>query len=1497
MKRRIHRRRNAGDTTTSQGILSLMQTDGVKVTLVAWEKPPVGAAAVEATTSDTAVLYSPITIEIYDAQPVGTVLWGTNEIQVKVGSDAWVTVGREDDKWGVYLGATAYASYVQIEDISKTSPKRAWNVGKVQLEGNSPSAADLTKIKEVAALHPPGTTPPLIFGISTHTPVASVTTSASTPVTSPKFIPLSLETYNALPVGSVLWGTQEIQIKINGGEWATLASWTDDKYKTDTAPYGYSASVQMHYITNMNQKEAWFCGVAAAPIAPDAIAAIKSAAQSYVQGTVPPMFSPAATSASTLAAETHAPVETPATPLLSPDGMQSALDALPHRSVVWGYHRVMLKGAAGTTNWYIVAERSSSTGKFSIKTKQKISKFQAAAWVGSPVGSPVFVVWVGTPSTQVNAILTALQVAINKANTIYENSSDAHQTYQPIMLQMGGTSAGSVAHTPTSAPAHTPIPIVPSDAYASLPAGTVVQGTNEIQWKDSDGRWWSVAHYAGYAGAFVLNTDPHWYHTETQAKDIGLHPHVVGHGFASIEAVKAAIIAASPSMDQPKWLGTLAPPAAPPAPAPPSPQPPRKTHSTTPQSTTTWIPVYNTAALATTQAGALFFACYPGAASGTPVFQAVNGLHTVTPAGILAEAPPQSAPAYWFFVRYLSSADPDPGELAVLHLQFPTVPPCAPANVLFADKVRASGLISAGGGFTAHDDGFYLTLPRWGAYYIVKVDAAYLAVHAKITSQSWRVLRTDGTHQNVKELSAAMALTEHAMTLDAAFKACGNHVLQHGGLWPTVTIAEAQIQTGFNPMPVRTSSGAWTTAQVASQYPTSIPSIPKLTLGYAAALVTDGTRVLLTMTQAGDWQIPAIERALGETPEDSSARAFIEALGAMPTGTAQSGVTLEGTDESGNALFISILTAPSNMVDVWRPTGTTMPAGWAWARAADLQISGNAIQWQPKLKGAAAEPFEITSPKGTQAGTVVGTWLTDRATWANLAATNVPAAIQALFTPAMRAAIQGGNKLPYTGALIQNPRRPAVRVRANYGALHAARLPRISDVRTRNALHLPNVGAVFDIAGIPLGRIWSGHLANPGQLRLNVDHNELVSNIYAAIRQALGADAAPETGTAAQKALKAQIQQAIHGMHSSGGHTAWDNETNKGAAKYLRYLVVARQAGMWPSIIDPGERPVYRGIPDVASYVATQTGSFQPNAYTYAQMNALTAAGLLTAGGAITTRMKAAIHAWIKAQAHGPYGFVRAGELAWTKIAQPELVPPSSALSLAAIKPQSVYDKRIATPIPENAHVSWANVWGLLFDFFPQRYNSYTGTHWSAHPYVWGDQSTNGWRCNTRDMRFILLPGGTLNGPVTGAHTGEVEVISVSSDDEPFVSDMFRFEKDSKLTDAQLAGWIYSHPPYPPSWLASHPEHTPNPAHVSSPPPSALADVSRVNVLVFPRAAFASASEARDWTERNGYGRKAPEATDKYFRIRMTPASAFRPGSFKQVALTDGVCAIVGEPR
>lgn len=793
----------------------------------------------------------------------------------------------------------------------------------------------------------------------------------------------------------------------------------------------------------------------------------------------------------------------------------------------------------------------------------------------------------------------------------------------------------------------------------------------------------------------------------------------------------------------------------------------------------------------------------------------------------------------------------------------------------------------------------------WGRYYLLPEAGKWAVFMARQDSKSMRLVAASGKSFNSKDVlpnplpaadadgspflfatvaEAKQVAAKHTHTVKAAGEKTVAQVAKPGAAYNVVDIP-----------------GKWAGASVATMGGTIQlqASAQKLHNQEVAALLVQKDRVLLVRV-AERWGLPTTLREVGEDDAAAATRRLTK-LNLAPPKIQPLGVTLEVDKGKGATLHVVILDAPAG----WEPSTSLT---WAWAAADELHVKGGGLVWMPKLQDAVSDTVDFQGANVP----LLQVWKDQWKTWQQMAMGADPALAPLVDQSALKA-MEKGQPIPYgkrpdgPPTPLTNPKRSAVRTPSGHvvnvhthrgpargpvvGGEDYSQLPatiqRVLGVAATR--HEREKAVVLAAAGLPLEKA-ADHRRNPmGSLTLSVEQANVASGVFDALKDILGPK--PWSG-GLSSTLSDKIQSHITSLQGSSS-ASQAAELSGGAAKYLRYLVAARRAGLWSAIIDPGQRVVYHGIGTTPSFGTGPNAQLRPNAESAEQIEAMKKVGL-----SVGSDLKDNIRRWLQKQVSLEYLVRDARGGKWYEAATqaPEHMiaahmnmhghPPVDG-EWALAKWGTTY------PYPPWAAEPWANVEGFLLDYFGEGYDGRTMLSWSAGYGQWHSSKTNGLRANTRDPRFVLIPTATLKGVGTGPHSGEWEVNFVQTGNIPLQVDMIRLGGEG-LSNKQVALWHRARPAYPSGDVpaGNHQDIVlrRNPTQVV---PMEGANVYQVH---FDGAHF-DRGTARAWLRARAFPPTRLERVGERIQGQVHDGGRFRPGSFRKQRVDHGVVAIVGTLR
>jgi 8-oxo-dGTP pyrophosphatase MutT (NUDIX family) len=404
---------------------------------------------------------------------------------------------------------------------------------------------------------------------------------------------------------------------------------------------------------------------------------------------------------------------------------------------------------------------------------------------------------------------------------------------------------------------------------------------------------------------------------------------------------------------------------------------------------------------------------------------------------------------------------------------------------------------------------------------------------------------------------------------------------------------------------------------------------------------------------------------------------------------------------------------------------------------------------------------------------------------------------------------------------------------------------------------------------------------------------EVVANLYDATRALLGTGGTNKLLTGEGALDQAWAKQVLDQANAALTSVKYGSSQGEANASWLRWIALARAAGLWPDRIDPGARVVYTG-----TYWAypRQLKRIRASAETLEALKMLKAE--TSYNGATTMKLdaiptdkqredlRAASRLWLQRQANGP---------------QPPVSANTQAKDLIAVTNTANWHVKAAREVPSWASEPWANVRGFPIFF---RYKVEGGepiSSWSSmNEFMGFNQDNFCIRSNTNESwGFIMVPTNTLQG--TTSYIGEYEVTYVDLgtpiNAEIITSNYDRFTTTTTATLTRPQRNVYqaARPPYGPAWaqydryVADAPKANPRRGAVSS-------EATVIQTILFDRNDYDEASAA-EWLAVHEYHGDALDVTRRYLRYRQYNPEDFYLDSFRTITLTDGIKAVVGIPR
>jgi 8-oxo-dGTP pyrophosphatase MutT (NUDIX family)/predicted ABC-type ATPase len=457
---------------------------------------------------------------------------------------------------------------------------------------------------------------------------------------------------------------------------------------------------------------------------------------------------------------------------------------------------------------------------------------------------------------------------------------------------------------------------------------------------------------------------------------------------------------------------------------------------------------------------------------------------------------------------------------------------------------------------------------------------------------------------------------------------------------------------------------------------------------------------------------------------------------------------------------------------------------------------------------------------------------------------------------------------------------------------------------TRHDLHK---AAVLELIGLPLAQVTleapeqvAAIEQAPDQVKalpvgkggLSKKQVKVVNSLYAATLAMLGTSSTGHTGAmdgAWAEKIKAKMAQALSTL--KGG----TSQSETAVAQWLRWISLARAAGLWPEIIDPGARVVYTGTHWTKP---RQLQRITPNAETLQALQLLSDKGVYTGPTEMpignTTKpnrlaLKVAAYAWLENQStHGPK-------------------PPTSIPAQTSSAPMTKwgtanYTDKDAQKVPTWANEDWANVRGFPVEFRYKTPGSDASMSWGSVNAGIFNQQNFCLRANTADSwGFIMVPTVTMTG--SKSYTSEYEVTYVDLG-KPIPAEIVTSyypghteagtSSAHSLTKRQMNAYTLARPPYGPDW-AHYNRYvlTQNPRRRNG---SSARPATVIQTILFDRNDF-DAGAAVEWLADHGYQAPEPDSSARYHRYRQHQPEDFFSDTFRTVELASGIKAIVAIPR
>lgn len=517
--------------------------------------------------------------------------------------------------------------------------------------------------------------------------------------------------------------------------------------------------------------------------------------------------------------------------------------------------------------------------------------------------------------------------------------------------------------------------------------------------------------------------------------------------------------------------------------------------------------------------------------------------------------------------------------------------------------------------------------------------------------------------------------------------------------------------------------------------------------------------------------------------------------------------------------------------------------------------------------------------------------------------------VAAMFSQKALEAMVAQKGIPYMGSSLIPPipatakspllKNPRITFRSN-PEKYRDTVRNVLGIKNPTTRHLLDA-ELLDAAGLPLeGAAPHNRRRNPegGVGSLTTEETGIVKAVADALKQALGSAAQPSGSTPVGSAMDSKLSS----MYGSGGHPR--PESSGSLAQYLRYLVAARALGLWKNYIDPGERTVFRGLSFTSTQANDPSQSLRVNKDGLAQIEAMKEVGFIST----PVQPYEAMKAWLKRQSLG-VGWTRADvDKPWeaSDMLKPPANYPDKLTSLGEYNNTSTVrgwnTKQRAEgggswlgklPYPAWAGEPWANVEGFCVDYHDPTFSSFTATEWGATLWGYPTQQSFCLRANTRDPRFVLLPGSKISGGPLSSFVTEAAIVFVTVDTTPLKAEVILVNGGSeRLTEDQIWAWIRARPAYP-----TGPKPTGPAAGIAMHrnPVRRTLTLDSVHAFLFPRHKWGPGA-VRRWLAEHDLEGFSVQAAGDVWRVEVYGIGSFYPGSIKRREVGNGIFVLVGKP-
>jgi 8-oxo-dGTP pyrophosphatase MutT (NUDIX family) len=331
-------------------------------------------------------------------------------------------------------------------------------------------------------------------------------------------------------------------------------------------------------------------------------------------------------------------------------------------------------------------------------------------------------------------------------------------------------------------------------------------------------------------------------------------------------------------------------------------------------------------------------------------------------------------------------------------------------------------------------------------------------------------------------------------------------------------------------------------------------------------------------------------------------------------------------------------------------------------------------------------------------------------------------------------------------------------------------------------------------------------------VRLTANQKKIVGGLFEALVGVLGVESSPASGNgaidpSAAKALKSKIQAAIKASTGSG-----NKNTEEDVGEYLRWLAIARKAGLWPKVLDPGDRMVFRwlGAPNGKTILDLKKGGsaqFELTARGEQQKKALSGTRIIGSKVYDGKPLSAFVSDWLNRQATDHPMLAQGSKYVQSDVPVTAGPYAPKISTLARELGNAEYGVQFSAP-------PWLNdpicaVEGVHARYYNTVYGNMTAQHWTIKTdfkmyYNTGVKLMT----STKHPGFILLPKLTLNPfeKMPFSHEDEIMFIDLG-EQAPLIVEIVEYSPN-EISQVRLKARQSVQPPY--GW-AGGPKKNPAP--------------------------------------------------------------------------------------